>query len=378
MRIRNTRPLVNDLAPSRILLEAEELFTQCKATEAAYDPPRPVEVDIVLLFEFMRSVRRENLIMNQNSDSSNSESVPPRERSGEPNPMGEDAQKDTFATVQDRLRQVEDEHAINIIFAAEVSSHCYGSAHEGSDHDLVAIFVYRRRRYFSLNPMASSFSAAFSGETRCVDVEIKLFECRHAFGMLAASNPTLLEALASPFIYRAFEPEAARENEWLSEARAIAKHHCCRPSVAWSAWSASCRDYRKHIVSQPADGVLQKKYLHVIRNILLCEWMMRAVIRDPTAWPPPQNLLQLLSSIPTGTAAGISQSARSELERMLHPKALPELARRGSRRPELDSWIELRHSRIKKWLGKKVDKPPQVNELWDKIAIPLIEEASLF
>ena len=109
------------------------------------------------------------------------------------------------------LALFEKEADVRVIFAAESSSRSIGTSHENSDHDIVAIYVHRRDRYFSMEKIPTAVKRAFpestspGGTIAVPEVEMVAWEARHAFARLADSTLALLDAFHSPLVYRAVD-----------------------------------------------------------------------------------------------------------------------------------------------------------------------------
>jgi len=103
------------------------------------------------------------------------------------------------------------------------------------------------------------------------DLDINGWDLRKALGLMRESNPTLLEWLRSPVVYR--EDEAAMPRfRALSEAvfsNARGWHHYA---------SMAKKNFREHL---QADEVRYKKYLYVLRPLLAARW-----IRTQPGVPP--------------------------------------------------------------------------------------------
>ena len=79
--------------------------------------------------------------------------------------------------------------------------------------------------YFSTRKHEVTHHAKFAAAA----VEVSLYEARHACALLAASNPSLLDALRSPLVYRDC-------GGWLARARDLADAHYS-PRELGTAWS---------------------------------------------------------------------------------------------------------------------------------------------
>ena len=143
------------------------------------------------------------------------------------------------------------------------------------------------------------------------DIDVVAWECKHAFTMLVGHNLTLLEAFTSPLVYtlsvgmgvgegqgkgggacadvgkggdgeRDSGTRAAADNAndeglttWVDEVRTLVRERFHRIRLARCAWSQAFSNYRQYIKTKEDGEVVQKKYIHVARKIMLAAWLIR-------------------------------------------------------------------------------------------------------
>ena len=98
--------------------------------------------------------------------------------------------------IKNWLEEVERNHHIHILFAAEIGSRTWGGATEQSDYDVRFIFKYQDvKKYLSLIKVQETidFQSPFDAQG---------WDVFKAFTLLQKSNPSLLEWAVSPIIYR--------------------------------------------------------------------------------------------------------------------------------------------------------------------------------
>lgn len=170
------------------------------------------------------------------------------------------------AQIMDALRDIEARHDVTVLFACESGSRGWGFASPDSDYDVRFIYVNRLPWYLTVTPRRDVIEVPISG-----DLDINGWDLRKALGLMRESNPTLLEWLRSPIVYR--EDEAAMPRfRALSEAvfsNARGWHHYA---------SMAKKNFREHL---QADEVRYKKYLYVLRPLLAARW-----IRTQPGVPP--------------------------------------------------------------------------------------------
>jgi predicted nucleotidyltransferase len=168
--------------------------------------------------------------------------------------------------IMSALRDIEAKHDVTVLFACESGSRGWGFASPDSDYDVRFIYVNRLPWYLTVMPRRDVIEVPISG-----DLDINGWDLRKALGLMRESNPTLLEWLRSPIVYREDELAMPRFRA-LSEAvfsNARGWHHYA---------SMAKKNFREHL---QADEVRYKKYLYVLRPLLAARW-----IRTQPGVPP--------------------------------------------------------------------------------------------
>lgn len=170
------------------------------------------------------------------------------------------------ATVLENLATLERQHQVKVLFACESGSRGWGFASPDSDYDVRFVYVNRLPWYLTVEPGRDVIEQPISGE-----LDISGWDLRKTLQLLRESNPTLLEWLRSPIVYRQESPWAERlrvlAEEWFSPVRGY--HHYV---------SMAKRNLREHLYGEV---VRYKKYLYVLRPLLAARW-----IREGRGVPP--------------------------------------------------------------------------------------------
>jgi predicted nucleotidyltransferase len=165
---------------------------------------------------------------------------------------------DMRAQIMQALRDIEATHDVTVLFACESGSRGWGFASPDSDYDVRFIYVNRLPWYLTVQPRRDVIEVPISG-----DLDINGWDLRKALGLMRESNPTLLEWLRSPIVYRD-DAVAMPRFRALSEAvfsNARGWHHYT---------SMAKKNFREHL---QADEVRYKKYLYVLRPLLAARWI---------------------------------------------------------------------------------------------------------
>lgn len=162
------------------------------------------------------------------------------------------------AQIMDALRDIEAQHHVTILFACESGSRGWGFASPDSDYDVRFLYVNRLPWYLTVSPGRDVIEVPISG-----DLDINGWDLRKALGLMRESNPTLLEWLRSPIVYR----EAA---DTMAQVRALAARVFSN-AKAWHHYASMAKkNFREHL---QADVVRYKKYLYVLRPLLAARWI---------------------------------------------------------------------------------------------------------
>lgn len=217
------------------------------------------------------------------------------------------------ATVLANLAEVERRHEVTVLFACESGSRGWGFASPDSDYDVRFIYVHRLPWYLTVAPGRDVIEQPLSGE-----LDVSGWELRKALGLLRASNPTLLEWLRSPVVYR-------QEQPWAERLHLLAEQGFS-PVRGYHHYVAMARkNLRAHL---QGDVVRYKKYFYVLRPLLAARW-----IREGRG-APPMRFAQL--------AAGTLEDAGllAELNELLELKMRLGEAAKGPRRVRVHDFLE--------------------------------------
>lgn len=214
--------------------------------------------------------------------------------------------------IQDRLAAIERERGVKVLFACESGSRAWGFASPDSDYDVRFIYTGPAACYLTVHPARDVIEEPVNAE-----LDVSGWDLRKALGLLAKSNPPLLEWLDSPIVYRQDAAFAAR---FRGLAKAWLNPRACRYHYAHMA----LHNYREHM---RGETVKLKKYLYILRPVLACQWLERGL------GPVPMRLETMLDALVTDAAL------RAAVERLLALKRItPELGE-GSAIPEISAFL---------------------------------------
>lgn len=189
---------------------------------------------------------------------------------------------DVIAEILERLRKVEAQHGVRILFAIESGSRAWGFASPNSDYDVR--FIYMREPEW--------YQAVDLEERRDVieypifdDIDLNGWDVRKALRLFWKSNPAFVEWIQSPITYidqGAFRATALRLlPEIYSPEKGIYHYR-----------SMAKTNYRGYL-REPT--VRLKKYFYVLRPLLAARWVEKTGQAAPIEF---ETLLGLLKDDP--------------------------------------------------------------------------------
>lgn len=156
------------------------------------------------------------------------------------------------------LSRLEAEHDVKVLFACESGSRGWGFASPDSDYDVRFIYVNRLSWYLTVEQQRDVIEQPISG-----DLDVNGWDLRKTLQLLRQSNPTLLEWLRSPIVYR-------EETETAARLRVLATAGFSPVRGYHHYVSMAKKNFREHL---RGETVRYKKYLYVLRPLLAARWI---------------------------------------------------------------------------------------------------------
>lgn len=245
--------------------------------------------------------------------------------------------------IMNALKRIEAENSIEILYAVESGSRAWGFSSPDSDYDVR--FIYRRPKehYLKLEKDRDTLEFLLPH-----DLDMSGWDVDKTLKLLHASNPSLMEWIHSPIVYKT-TPEFA----WIAEE--FKRCFCVKPGV-YHYLNMAKNNYFTHF---GGETVRVKKYFYVLRPILAAKYILK------TKMPPPVSFAEL---------------AQSELEaEMQGPvEALLAIKMSGKERHSIphvqavDRYIEANLSEIETGLRALPKEEPPAWERLDKLFLELI------
>ncbi len=229
-----------------------------------------------------------------------------------------------LATIQETLKQIEQDRNIRILYAVESGSRAWGFASPDSDYDVRYIFIRPKEDYLRLDALPETIEGPLDDV-----MDFSGWDIRKTLGLLRKTNPSLMEWAQSPIVYRSspqWESLAAHFGEYFDPTANM--HHYL--SMALSNSHA----YLK------GDEVRLKKYLYVLRPLLCCRWLEKY----GTVPPVPFDRLR---------AEMLPEELTPVMEDLLRRKQAAGESETAPHIPELDAFIASEIPRFRELLNSR-------------------------
>ncbi|MGV6852248.1 MAG: nucleotidyltransferase domain-containing protein [bacterium] len=158
--------------------------------------------------------------------------------------------------IQQRIDSVEQEHNVKVIYAVESGSRAWGFASPNSDYDVRFIYLHKKDWYLEGKRDVIEYPIVD-------EIDLSGWDARKTLKLFHKSNPSFVEWLQSPIIYRDDGVFAHTAREILIDNYSINKGIYHYRSMAKS-------NYRGYL-KKPL--VPLKKYFYVLRPLLSIMWI---------------------------------------------------------------------------------------------------------
>lgn len=183
--------------------------------------------------------------------------------------------------ILDRLKELENEHNIKILYACESGSRAWGFASPNSDWDVRFIYVHTKDWYLSIDERKDMLD--FEIDTN--ELDLTGWELRKTLRLFRGSNASPFEWLQSPIVY-------LDSYNFKSELWGLTEDYFKPRSTAFHYLGLAKSSSKKGLI----DGLMDiKKYFYVLRPLLAAYWICTKKTVPPMEFAP---LLEQLSNTP--------------------------------------------------------------------------------
>lgn len=177
-----------------------------------------------------------------------------------------------------KLKDIEKEHKIKILYAVESGSRGWGFESKDSDYDVRFIYIHKPDWYLSIKEKRDVVELPINDL-----LDINGWDLRKTLVLFRKSNPTLLEWLSSPIIY-------GESTSLVSELKELLKDYFSSKSCIYHYLHMAEGNYREYL---KVDQVRIKKYFYVLRPIMACMWTEKYGTQPPMLFEELMNNLDL-------------------------------------------------------------------------------------
>lgn len=213
----------------------------------------------------------------------------------------------------ERLRQIEFENNITILYACESGSRAWGFPSADSDYDIRFIYVHPKDWYLTIQDKRDVLEFPIEE-----NLDFSGWDIRKALELFHRSNPPLLEWLGSPIVYWEKTDFAERLCE-------LSKKYYSPTSCIYHYLHMARGNYKDYV---RGEDIRVKKYFYLLRPILAILWIEQGYGVAPTAFST------LLERVVTNT------ELKAEINRLMELKASGSEVDRGPQSPLVNQFIE--------------------------------------
>jgi predicted nucleotidyltransferase len=232
-----------------------------------------------------------------------------------------------------RLRQIELDEDVVILYACESGSRAWGFPSADSDYDVRFLYVRRRDWYLSID---LEHKRDVIERPLADNLDISGWDLRKALALLRKSNPPLLEWLTSPTVY-------LEQGHIADKIRALASEFYSPVATMHHYLHMARGNYRDYL---KGDVVWIKKYFYLLRPLLAIQWI------ESQPGPPPMEFGTLVDRLVT------SPELKREIEVLLERKRAGDELDRAPKIPVISDYIDAEMARLEiALIGRKMPTP---------------------
>lgn len=253
-------------------------------------------------------------------------------------------QKEMYTLVPQKLREIEEEYGVRVLYAAESGSRAWSTNHENSDYDVRFIYIRPREAYLRLQESRDVLEFPIDdGWDMCGWDITKLLKLLHN------SNSQIYEWFRSPVVY---------VDEGFSDRMepVLAEYFSTKTAVFHYLHQAHLKMEKLLKDSEPK----VKHYLYSLQHLASARWIL------DRGEPVPLDYSGVTALLPEG----IRQQAQDILTRKITRPDQPRMARD----PGLDAWLKEEHSRIRQAVVQLPREPEKDWDMLDRFFLSQLED----
>ncbi|KNF08288.1 putative nucleotidyltransferase [Gottschalkia purinilytica] len=158
----------------------------------------------------------------------------------------------------EKLKYIEEKENIKILFAVESGSRAWGFPSKDSDYDVRFIYIHPIEWYLSIEEKRDVIEYPIDNL-----LDISGWDIKKALGLFKKSNPSFMEWINSPVIYR-------KQGSFLDRVKDLSSIYFYPKASMNHYLNMATSNYKHYLMG---NQVKIKKYFYVLRPILACKWI---------------------------------------------------------------------------------------------------------
>ena len=254
-------------------------------------------------------------------------------------------QEEMRILVPEKLREIERDYHVEVLWAVESGSRAWGFASPDSDFDVRFLYKRPQAEYLKLNPSRDVIELPVDDTW-----DVSGWDLDKALKLLYKANPTLYEWMGSPICYW--------RTEFAQRIRPLMDDYFSRERMLYHYLNTAITNKKTHLLGET---IRPKKLMYALRPILACWWVMEK------GSAPPVLFSELVD-------AQLPGELRPSLDRLL------DLKKNGPEKmeiPHMEDMEDFVNESIHRFQEYLSELPKEEPKSWDRLNQFFIEETSV-
>ena len=253
-------------------------------------------------------------------------------------------QEEMNILVPEKLREIERDYHVEVLWAVESGSRAWGFASPDSDFDVRFLYKRPQEEYLKLNPPRDVIELPVDDTW-----DVSGWDLDKALKLLYKANPTLYEWMGSPICYW--------RTEFAQRIRPLMDDYFSGERMLYHYLNTAITNKKTYLLGET---IQPKKLMYAIRPILACWWVMEKGSAPPV----------LFSDLVDAQLPG---ELRPSLDRLLDLKKNGPEKMEIPHMEDMEDFVNESIHRFQEYLSRKPKEEPKS---WDRLNQFFIEETS--
>jgi predicted nucleotidyltransferase len=245
------------------------------------------------------------------------------------------------------LNNIEEEYNVRILYACESGSRAWGFPSKDSDYDVRFIYIHQVEWYLSVFDNRDVIEVPINDT-----LDINGWDIRKALQLARKSNPSLIEWMQSPIVYK-------QTTTVPEKLRTLINSDFSPKACLYHYLSMAKANYREYL---QGELVRTKKYFYVLRPLLACMWIEQYEHIPPIVFETLYNSL-----LPEG-------ELKREIDELLKRKIAGEELDSEPRISVINDFIDLNIEHFDNYISLFKGKVPRGEQIFNMVFREALEE----